>query len=211
MYSRGFKFLIKKIMSLILVIKPIKILVLKLINKEKYLIIKSGFVNLKTNIGNNVTIMEGTATDHLTNIGNYCYIGRYCYLTKVQIGNYCSIANNVSIGQGEHDLNKISTNSIFYKNAFEELTKDTCEIGNDVWIGVDSIIRRGIKIGNGAVIGANSVVTKNVPPYAIVAGSPAKIIRYRFEKEKINLIENSKWWGTPPFEAKKIFLNLELK
>ncbi|MFW2555403.1 CatB-related O-acetyltransferase [Aliarcobacter butzleri] len=155
--------------------------------------------------------MEGTVTDHLTDIGSYCYIGRYCYLTKVKIGNYCSIANNVSIGQGEHNLNKISTNSIFYENAFEELTKDDCEIGNDVWIGVDSIIRRGVKIGNGAVIGANSVVTKDVPSYAIVAGSPAKIIRYRFEQDKMELIENSKWWRTSPLEVKKIFKELELK
>lgn len=79
---------------------------MKLINNAKSLIIKSEFVNLKTNIGTHVTIMEGSVTDHLTIIGDYCYIGRYCYLTRVSIGNYCSIANNVSIGQGEHDLNK---------------------------------------------------------------------------------------------------------
>jgi len=201
--------LIKKIISLMLSIKIIKLLIIKFLNKNKYLIIKSEFVNLKTNIGNSVTIMEGCVTDHLTTIGDYCYLGRYCYLTKVNIGNYCSIANNVSIGQGEHDLNKVSTNSIFYENAFEELTKNDCEIGNDVWIGVDSIIRRGVRIGNGAVIGANSVVTKDVPPYAIVAGSPAKVIRYRFEEEKIKLIENSKWWIFAPSEVKKIFQELE--
>jgi len=155
--------------------------------------------------------MEGSVTDHLTSIGNYCYIGRYCYLTRVKIGNYCSIANNVSIGQGEHDLTKISTNSIFYDNAFTELTKGDCEIGNDVWIGVDSIIKRGIKIGNGAVIGANSVVTKDVPPYTIVVGSPAKIIRYRFDESKIKLIEDSKWWTIPYSDAKKIFQDMETK
>jgi virginiamycin A acetyltransferase len=190
-------------------IKTIKLLTLMLINKGKFLIIKSEFVNLKTNIGSNVTIMEGSVIDHLTNIGDHCYIGRYCYLTKVNIGNYCSIANNVSIGQGEHDLNKISTNSVFYENAFKELTKNECEIGNDVWIGVDSIIRRGVKIGNGAVIGANSVVTKDVPPYAIVVGSPAKIIRYRFEQGKIQLIESSKWWNLNLKEAKNKLIELE--
>jgi virginiamycin A acetyltransferase len=190
-------------------IKTIKLLTLMLINKGEFLIIKSEFVNLKTNIGSNVTIMEGSVIDHLTNIGDHCYIGRYCYLTKVNIGNYCSIANNVSIGQGEHDLNKISTNSVFYENAFKELTKNECEIGNDVWIGVDSIIRRGVKIGNGAVIGANSVVTKDVPPYAIVVGSPAKIIRYRFEQGKIQLIESSKWWNLNLKEAKNKLIELE--
>lgn len=85
------------------------------------------------------------------------------------------------------------------------MTKGDIKIGNDVWIGVDCIIKRGLTIGNGAVIGANSVVTKDVPPYAIVVGSPAKIIRYRFEQQKIDLIENSKWWSTPPQKPKKYF------
>lgn len=201
--------MIKKIILFTINIELIKLLALMYVNKGKFLTIKSKFVHLKTNFGNHTIVMEGSVTDHLTSIGNYCYIGRYCYLTKVKIGNYCSIANNVSIGQGEHDLTKISTNSIFYDNAFNELTKGDCEIGNDVWIGVDSIIKRGIKIGNGAVIGANSVVTKDVPPYAIVVGSPAKIIRYRFDESKIKLIEDSKWWTTPPHVVKKIFKELE--
>jgi len=201
--------LIKKIIVYFIEFKPIKLILLSIIHKNVQ--IKSNFVNLKTKIGNDSTIMEGTVIDSITTIGKFCYIGRYCYLTKVKIGNYCSIANNVSIGQGEHDLKRISTNSLFYKNAFEELTKKECIIGNDVWIGVDSIVLRGVKIGNGAVIGANSVVTKDVPPYSIVVGSPAKMIKYRFEQEKIKLIEDSKWWNTPPSEAKNIFQKLEVK
>lgn len=147
--------------------------------------------------------MEGTVIDNLT------HIGKYCYITKTVIGNYCSIANNVSIGQGEHDLSKISTNSVFYENTYDELTKGNCTIGNDVWIGVDSIIKRGVRINNGVVIGANSVVTKDVPAYAIVVGSPAKVIRYRFTVKKIKLIEKSEWWNFSTFEAKKIFNELE--
>lgn len=201
--------MIKKIIVYFLEFKPIKLILLSIIHKNVK--IKSNFVNLKTKIGNGSILMEGTVTDTLTEIGKFSYIGRYCYLTKTKIGNYCSIANNVSIGQGEHDLEKISTNSIFYENAFEELTKKECLIGNDVWIGVDSIIKRGLKIGNGAVIGANSVVTKDIPPYAIVVGSPAKIIRYRFNEAKIKLIENSEWWTTPPQEAKKLFQEIEAK
>lgn len=203
--------MIKRIIRYTINIKQIKLLVLKYINREKLLIVKSEFVDLKTNFGYGVTVMEGSVTDHLTSIGNNCYIGRYCYITKTNIGNYCSIANNVSIGQGEHDLTKISTNSIFYKNTFNELTKDDCRIGNDVWIGVDSIIRRGVIIGNGAVIGANSVVTKDVPPYAIVVGSPAKIIRYRFDESKIRLIEDSNWWTRTADEAQKIFNKIEAR
>ncbi|MFW3355562.1 CatB-related O-acetyltransferase [Aliarcobacter butzleri] len=201
--------MIKKIVSLILSIKIIKLLTIRFLNKNKYLIIKSEFVNLKTNIGNSVTIMEGCVIDHLTTIGDYCYIGRYCYLTKVNIGNYCSIANNVSIGQGEHDLNKISTNSIFYENPFDELTKNDCEIGNDVWIGVDSIIRKVVRIGNGAVIGINYVVTKNVPAFAVVVGVPAKIIKFRFDIKKQKKILLSKWWKKNKDKAKIILKDLK--
>lgn len=201
--------MVKKFLSLLLNIEFIKLLVLLYVNRGKSLILKSKFIHLQTTINHNTTIMEGSTTDHLTTIGSYCYIGRYCYLTKVKIGNYCSIANNVSIGQGEHDLNKISTNSLFYENPFEELTQKDCEIGHDVWIGVDSVVKRGVTIGNGAVIGANSVVTKDIPPYAIAIGSPAKVIKYRFDQQKINMIEKSKWWKLSSKEAKIIFKDLE--
>lgn len=170
--------------------------------------INSSKVSVKAQIGNNCLIMQGTVIDEYTQIGKYSYIGNYCYLTKSKIGNYCSIANNVSIGQGEHDLTKISTNSIFYKNTFEELTKNECVIGNDVWIGVDCIIKRGVKIGNGAVIGANSVVTKNIPDFAIAVGSPARIIKYRFDDKKIKQINLSNWWEKDKIEAEKIIEGL---
>lgn len=161
----------------------------------------------KTNPNHGVacSIMDGTLIDNVTKLGNYCYIGRYCSLTKVDIGHYCSIANNVSIGQGEHDLSLISTHAVFYDDAFDVLTKKPCSIGHDVWIGVDAVVLRGVKIGNGAVIGANSVVTKDVPPYAIVVGSPARIIKYRFTQEKINAIEESQWWLEDVEHAKKKF------
>ena len=129
-----------------------------------------------------------------TEIGNYVYIWHQTAITRTQIGNYCSIASNVSIGMGEHDMTEISTNSIFYKNQYDTLTKDLCIIGHDVWIGVDAIVRRWVTIGNGAVIGANSFVNRDVPAYAIVVGSPAKIIRSRFTEDQIELIEESKWW-----------------
>lgn len=180
-----------------------------MVNKVKHLTLKSEYIDLRAAIGFNTTILNGTTIDSMSHIGNYCYIGKFCYVTKASIGNYCSIANNVSIGQGEHDLTQISTNSIFYQNAYDKLTEKECVIGNDVWIGVDAIIQRGVVIGNGAVIGSNAVVTKNIPPYAIVVGSPARIIRYRFSDEKISSIENSKWWLYSPYEAKKIFETLE--
>lgn len=162
-------------------------------------------VHSKSLKGIKSSVMKGTIVDSESAIGSYCYIGRNCNITKSNVGSYSSIANNVSIGQGEHDLELISTNSLFYCNAFEQLTMEECCLAEDVWVGTDAVIRRGVKIGRGAVIGANSVVTKDVPPYAIFAGVPAKLIRFRFSLEKIANIEKSEWWKCTPSEAKIIF------
>jgi virginiamycin A acetyltransferase len=161
--------------------------------------------------GEKSEIREGAVIDAATSIGSYCYIGRNTCITKTTIGNYCSIANNVSIGQGEHRLNNISTNSIFYKDAFKILTEKECTIGHDVWIGVDAIILRGVTIGNGVVIGANSVVTKDIEAFSIVVGSPAKVIKSRFNKEKSNRISSSQWWNLAPAEAEAVFNEMESK
>ena len=89
---------------------------------------------------------------------------------------------------------------------FEEY--ETVTIGHDVWIGTRAIVLDGITVGNGAVIAANSVVTKDVPPYAIVAGVPAKIIKYRFNDDKINKLNDSKWWELDLNEIKQKINNL---
>jgi acetyltransferase-like isoleucine patch superfamily enzyme len=158
----------------------------------------------KALIEKEVYISERTYIDSECKVGKYTYIGKNCNLTKVSIGNYCSIANNVSIGQGEHLLEMISTSSVFYENAYEKLTQKDCIIENDVWIGSDSIILRGVTISTGAVVGANSVVTKDVPAFAIVAGCPAKILRYRFDNDKITEILKSHWWEHDKEMAKEI-------
>lgn len=162
--------------------------------KIKYKTVDSLDISLNVSLGKNVIISKNTAIDAKSSIGNFTYIGKNCNITKADIGRYCSIANNVSIGQGEHDLARISTSSIFYNSSYEKLTQEDCVIGNDVWIGTDTVILRGVKIGDGAVIGANSVVTKDVPSFAIVVGSPAKIIRYRFDEETQEKVISSKWW-----------------
>lgn len=146
-----------------------------------------------------------------SNIGDFTYIGYRCVITRSEIGRYCSIGDNVTIGPGEHILYDISTSGYFGHSNYDDMTSKPCVIGNDVWIGVDSIILRGVTIGNGAVIGANSVVTKNVPAYSVVAGSPAKIIKYRFDKEAQNKIENSQWWLKSPEDAQLIIEKLRIK
>ena len=94
-------------------------------------------------------------------------------------------------------------------DAHAEMTSLPCRVGNDVWIGVDSIIRRGVSVGNGAIIGANSFVNKDVPPFAIVAGSPARLIRFGFPPEFIAKIEASRWWDLEQDEARALVRKLE--
>lgn len=160
-------------------------------------------------LGKNTTIGKNSIVDRFTSIGDETFINTNCMITKATIGNYCSIGSNVVIGPGEHSLKKISLSGRFYIDTYNTLTKRECEIEHDVWIGTHAIILRGVKIGTGAVVGANSVVTKDVPPYAVVVGSPAKVIKYRFNKEKILKILNSNWFLEDLENAKKIIERLE--
>lgn len=189
--------------------KLVKKIYFLILQKKNNLTVHSEDCSHKIKFGTNIEIGKNTFVDRNCSIGSYTYIGKNCNITKATIGRYCSIANNVSIGQGEHDLTKISTSSVFYESSYDELTKKECVIGNDVWIGTDSIVLRDVKVGDGAVIGANSVVTKDVPPFAIVVGSPAKAIRYRFEPKMIDKIINSKWWDNDLGGAKIIIKELE--
>lgn len=114
--------------------------------------------------------------------------------TKLIIGNYCSIAQGVQfLLGGEHQINSISTYP-FKVKCFgydrEAGSKGNIVVGDDVWIGTNAIICSGIKIGQGAIIAAGAVVTKDVDPYAIVGGNPAKVIRYRFDKQICDKLSN---------------------
>ncbi|MDO6521398.1 CatB-related O-acetyltransferase [Shimia thalassica] len=145
-----------------------------------------------------------------TTIGAHSYIGLNCFVTKAQIGRYVSIGNFASIGNGEHDLNRVSTASMFYENGYDVLTRGDCIIEADVWIGVDAIIRRGVRLGHGCVVGANSFVNKDIPPFAIAVGSPAKIVGYRFDDaETRDAILASHWWEKEPDAARAIIEKLE--
>lgn len=145
-------------------------------------------------------------------MGDYSYLGRRSRLIHARVGKFCSISNDCAIGMGTHSLNNISTSSLFTarnngtgiswtnKTVFEE--HSYVNIGNDVWIGQRAMVLGGVSIGNGAVIGAGAVVTKDVPPYAIVGGVPAKIIRFRFSEDVIEKLESINWWQIPDEDLK---------
>ncbi|WP_404987691.1 CatB-related O-acetyltransferase [Clostridium culturomicium] len=142
---------------------------------------------------------------HNTTMDSYSYIGYGSSVTNCKIGKFCSISSDVKIGLGTHPINLKSTSPVFYNNnnclgtqwsknnEVEEFGSTT--IGNDVWIGTNAIVMADVKIGDGAVIGAGSIVTKDVPPYAIVVGVPAKVIKYRFEEEQIEKLLEEQWWN----------------
>jgi acetyltransferase-like isoleucine patch superfamily enzyme len=130
--------------------------------------------------------------------------------TSLTIGKYCSISRNVTIFLGsEHRIDWVSTYPfpVIWEDAKSitghPSTKGDVIIGNDVWIGYEVTILSGVHIGDGAAIGACSVVTKDVPPYAIVAGNPARVLRYRFDEGTIKKLLKIKWWDWPDEKVKK--------
>jgi len=141
-------------------------------------------------------------------VGEYSYGG--CFSNtfnrggSVSIGRYSSIAANVHYFGANHPLKGVSTSAYFYNAklsgfAVDDVPRHTLTIENDVWIGYGVIITSGCeKIGTGAVVGAGSVVTHDVPPYAIVAGNPARVIGYRHSQEIIDRLLESRWWEQDP-------------
>ena len=149
-------------------------------------------------------------------IGEHCYMCNTTLVFNAKIGKYCSIANHAIIGLGSHPITTLTTSPFIYSRDKVQLigdilvdekdlyvappnskSRNLTEIGNDVWIGLRAIIMPGVKIGDGAVVAAGAIVTHDVPPYAVVAGVPARIVKYRFNEEIIKKLEELKWWDYP--------------
>lgn len=151
-------------------------------------------------------LAKGTMLNEVE-LGKFTYVAG-AKIARAQIGAFCSIGPNVTIGGlGSHPVNWLSTHPAFFStrmqagatfvqaDKFEELK--WVEVGCDVWIGANVTILDGIRIGHGAIIAAGAVVTKDVPPYAIVGGVSAKLIKYRFEPEMIDSLLDLRWWCLP--------------
>ncbi|WP_135076025.1 CatB-related O-acetyltransferase [Terasakiella sp. SH-1] len=132
------------------------------------------------------------------------FIGRNSYMmpggmftAHTLIGRYCSISKDVFLGNSNHHMDCLSTNFAPTSPDYIAPEPKYTTLGCDVWIGANTVILQGVKIGHGAIIGAGSIITKDVPPYAIVVGNPGRIIKYRFEPEIITDLLETKWWSLP--------------
>lgn len=153
------------------------------------------FVNLNRRVDINRSII-----DYRT------YVGVNSVIRSSTIGKYCSLSWNLSIGGKNHNYKTLTTHP---KWRFFRMTPNleniqpnlgehsSCKIGNDVWLGANTVVLRNVEIGDGAVIGAGSVVTKDVPPYSIVVGNPAKVIKKRFDDAIIEELLDIQWWEWP--------------
>lgn len=156
-------------------------------------------------LGRYVAIGERCVLREVT-VGDFSYFERHAEAIYTQIGKFCSIAANTRINALEHPIERVTQHKVSYRpnEYFRFLGVDDefrkrrqgkqVVIGHDVWIGHGAVIMPGISIGNGAVVGANAVVTKDVAPFEIVAGNPARKLRARFSPEVVARIEKLGWW-----------------
>ena len=147
-------------------------------------------------------------------VGDYTYIARNAMINSTTVGRFCSIGPNFVCGKGTHPTDKLSTAPMFYSlgcqngmTLVRECKLDEMrpvEIGNDVFIGANVVVFNGVKIGDGAIVAAGAVVTKDVPPYAIVGGVPAKVIRMRFSDDCVASLKRIQWWNFPDERLQEI-------
>jgi acetyltransferase-like isoleucine patch superfamily enzyme len=173
--------------------------------------IHSIIIHDNINLGEHCFINTDVLLCSGVNLGDFSYINSG---TRVwggtQIGKFCSISYNCQIGLPDHPTNYISSHPATYGAyhqanlfdfGFEE--KEGPIIGNDVWIGVNAVILRGITVHDGAIVAAGAIVISDVPAYSIVGGVPAKVIKYRFDDEKIAFLKKLKWWDLSAEELQK--------
>lgn len=166
---------------------------------------------LKSTVGAVCQLFEDSILCY-SEMGDMSYLSRQTSVFSSKIGKYCSISWNVSIGPANHDYHRVSQHAMLYaprfgmiedtsQRLYKQYDKETI-IGNDVWIGCNAVIMRGVHVGDGAVIGANAVISKDVPPYAIMGGANV-LLKMRFNDEIIQRLLQLKWWDYPISSVKR--------
>ncbi len=174
---------------------------------DKEIYVKPTIINSNIIVGDFTYIADSEFESHVSH--HYDFNG-----DKLIIGKFCQIASGVEfiMNGANHQMNAVSTFPFYTLEGWnmeapkvEDLPiKGDTIIGNDVWIGQNAVILPGVNIGDGAIIGANSVVGRNVDPYTIIAGNPARKIRKRFDDELINILLNFRWWDKPIDEIDRL-------
>jgi acetyltransferase-like isoleucine patch superfamily enzyme len=187
-------------------------------------ICESGKLYGKIVLGKGSSVRQNTELYNVT-FGKYSGVNSNSCLRNVNVGNFTSIGEYCRIGLLKHPLNNITTialhqrhfarilgSELLAQNEASSIYYGDTNIGHDVWIGDCVIIPGGISIGNGSVIGAGAVVTKDVSPFSVVVGVPAKLVKYRFTEKQIQYIEKLQWWLWSDEEIKKnanLFISLD--
>jgi len=171
--------------------------------------VETNFVLAGVHLGRGVILRRGVKVYKNVRIGDYTFVNEDTRIdpNTVSIGKYCSISHGVKIGLGPHPVSFFTSSPFFYspsrglvkEKGYDELEQGgPTVIGNDVFIAANAVVLAGVIVGDGAVVAAGSVVTKDVPPYAIVGGIPARVLRYRFDDKIIQRFLRVKWWNHHP-------------
>jgi len=157
--------------------------------------------------------LESGTSFYSSTLDRHSFCGYDCEVSHADIGSFVSIANGVVIGGGRHPMEWVAMSPVFYEGKDSVRMKFSTHpraaprrvtIGHDVWIGRSAIVLPGVSIGDGAVVGAGAVVTKSVPAYAVVAGNPAKILRYRFSEPIVERLLRMRWWSKEEAELLRL-------
>jgi acetyltransferase-like isoleucine patch superfamily enzyme len=180
-------------------------------------IAKTARVGKKTTLHAPVRLVGSATVKHSCEVGKYTFINSgTTVFPGTHIGRYCSIGKNCEIGAFDHPLDWLSTSSVQYnaKLIFPDYADrftqkpisrpDSTHIGNDVWIGSLALIKRGISISDGSIVAGGAVVVKDVPPYSIVGGVPAKVLRSRFPEHLVERLQKLAWWDLPEDDLRDI-------